>query len=446
MLNKRFKYYFITVILFLTLVITAWSFYPGTTPSAKALKPVKVELKRVNDRYLLYCNGEPFYIKGAGLEFGDMESLARHGGNAFRTWRVDNGRKTGREVLDEASNNGLMVSMGLELGRERHGFDYNDEKAVREQFERIKREVEELKDHPALLIWGVGNELNLRYQNKKVWDAVNDIARMIHETDPYHPVTTMLAGAGKEEISQIIEQCPEIDFLSFQLYGDIVNLPKYILESKWDGAYIVSEWGATGHWEVATTTWGRPIEQTSHEKAMAYKERYEKVIASDPDHCIGSFVFLWGQKQERTPTWYGLFLENGDETETVDVMHFLWNNKWPENRSPVLYSLLLDGKNAYASVELSSGREYTAKVNVTDPDNDPVKYTWSILKEVPHENKSDGGDFEQKTDIVMELKNDEFGEELVFTAPEAGEYRLFIYAADGQGHAGTANIPFLVKD
>ena len=31
------------------------------------------------------------------------------------------------------------------------------------------------------------------------------------------------------------------------------------------------------------------------------------------------------------------------------------------------------------------------------------------------------------------------------TTPEKGEYRFFVYALDGKGHVGTANIPFLVE-
>ncbi|MBU2556000.1 MAG: hypothetical protein KKF98_16230 [Bacteroidetes bacterium] len=408
--------------------------------------PSKVELVKTPDQYQLLVNGEPFYIKGAGLEFGNMESLAKHGGNAIRTWRVNNGIQTGREVLDEAHKHGLMVSMGLDVAKERHGFNYDDEKAVAEQFERIKQEVISLKDHPALLIWGIGNELNLHYKNPKVWYAVNQIAQMIHDVDPNHPVTTMLAGADKEVIEQVTTLCPDLDFLSFQLYGDIVNLPKYLIESNYQGPYIVTEWGATGHWEVAQTSWGRPIEQTSSEKAMAYRERYELVIASDPQRCLGSFVFLWGQKQERTPTWYGLFLKSGEETPTVDVMHYLWNNKWPLNQSPVLHSLVLNGKNAYENIMLTPGKEYITKAVVSDPENDKITYAWAILTEVAHDKASDGGDFEQHPDTMLEHNYGVHGNELTFVTPEPGEYRLFVYASDGNGHAATANIPFLVED
>jgi hypothetical protein len=408
----------------------------------KSLKPVKVELKKESGRYLLYADGKPFYIKGAGLEFGNIESLARHGGNAFRTWRVDNGELSGKEVLDLAHKHGLMVCMGIEVGRERHGFDYDDETAVRKQLEQIEKDVIALKDHPALLMWGIGNELNLRYTNPKVWDAVNEIADMIHEVDPNHPTTTMLAGAGKEEIQIILERCPELDLLCFQLYGVIDKLPLFLEESGYKGAYIVSEWGATGHWEVPRTSWNRPIEQNSHEKANAYLERYQNVIAADKEQCIGSFVFLWGQKQERTPTWYGLFLENGDRTESVDYMHYAWNGEWPENRVPKMESLVLDGRTAYENVKLKGGESYTARVRAKDGDNDPLTYRWEILREVERDKQSDGGDFEPRPESILEEFGDE--NEFTFNAPGPGEYRLFVYASDGNGSAATANIPFKV--
>ena len=176
------------------------------------MKPSKVTLRKDNHRFQLLVNEKPFYIKGAGVDLGNIKSLADFGGNAFRTWQVNNGEKTGLEILDEAHKNGLMVCMGIEVERERHGFDYDNEHAVAEQMAEIKKDILALKDHPALLMWGIGNELNLRHENPKVWDAVNDLSKMIHQIDPNHLTTTMLAGAEPEVITQVAENCPRLRF------------------------------------------------------------------------------------------------------------------------------------------------------------------------------------------------------------------------------------------
>lgn len=415
-----------------------------TTIESAQEKPAKVTLTNTGGKFQLFVAGKPFYIKGAGLEFGNIAAVAKHNGNSFRTWRTKNGKQSGKEVLDEAYKNGLMVTMGIEVERERHGFDYNDTAAVKKQLERIKSEVLALKDHPALMIWAIGNELNLRYTNPKVWDAVNDISKMIHEVDPNHLTTTPLAGISEKEITLIKERCPDLDILSVQMYGDLPNLPKLIREYGWEGAYMVTEWGATGHWEVPKTNWGAPIEENSTLKAANYLKRYKGGIEADSLQCIGSYVFLWGNKQERTPTWYGIYLEDGKETESVDVMHYLWNNHtWPENRTPQIEFYAINGKTAYENVMIESGKTYTASLKITDTENDPINYTWEILPESV--DLGDGGDLEARPKSVAIDIIDQKEGELIFKAPATGMYRLFVYADDGHGHAATANIPFRVE-
>ncbi len=406
--------------------------------------PSFVELKKTEGRYRLFVNGEEFFVKGAGCEFGPCDLVALHGGNSIRTWRVDNGVSTGREVLDQAWENGLMVMMGLDVARERHGFDYDDEAAVAMQLENIKKDVLELKDHPALLGWGIGNELNLMYTNKRVWDAVNDIARMIKEVDGNSVVTTMLAGIGRDEVEYIRDNCPYLDFISVQMYGDIVNLEQRLAEAGYDGPYLVTEWGATGHWEVATTHWGSPIEQSSAEKADAIRTRYEKAILSDPKNCLGSYVFLWGQKQERTPTWYGLFTEKGEKTEAVNVMEYLWTGRWPEQIAPRISDAEIKGMGGrYDNVELEKGNLYSAIVGVNHPGGGNLTARAEIIPEP--EELSDGGDFEQRPESIRGLVLSATPEEVVFRSPsQKGAYRLFIYISDNYSNTGTINIPFLV--
>jgi hypothetical protein len=406
-------------------------------------KVAKVTIKNTEGKYQLLVNNEPFYIKGAGLEFGNIPALAKHNGNSFRTWRTDNGEQSGKEVLDEAHKYGLMVTMGIEVARERHGFDYNDEAAVKEQKERIRKEVLEFKDHPSLLIWAIGNELNLRSTNPRVWDAVNDISKMIHDIDPNHPTTTTLAGMSQQDIEYIKERCKNIDILSIQLYGSIVKLPKFLKDFGWIGPYMVTEWGATGHWEVPKTSWDIPIEENSSVKAANYLKRHQIAIESDTTQCLGSYVFLWGQKQERTPTWYGVFLEDGKETESVDVMHYIWSKKWPENRTPQIKSFTLNNKTAYQSVILKPNKDAKATIDIVDFENNTINYSWEVLREST--DLKDGGDKENRPESIDVQLTRNQNREINFKLSEKGNYRLFVYADDGYNHAATANIPFKVE-
>ncbi len=405
---------------------------------------VPVKITQEDGRFQLIRGGEPYDVRGAGLEFADVGVFASHGGNSIRTWSTENPQITALEVLDNAQKYGVTVAMCIELGRERLGFDYEDEEAVAAQLEYARNEVMKYKDHPALLVWIIGNELNLSFKNPKVFDAVNDISRMIHEVDPNHPTTTALAGFNKQLAELIETRASDLDFTSMQMYADVVNLPRYVRETGYKGPYAVTEWGSRGHWEVGKTSWGAPIEQNSSEKAANYLKSYKIAIASNPDQVIGSYVFLWGQKQERTPTWYGMFLPDGSETETIDVMHYLWNGSWPDNRSPQIKSMKLDSKTSTKNVRLDANGTYKARVKASDPDGDEMQYQWKIL----HESKAtqEGGDREEVPEALTGLMDRSDTDRVVIKAPaEPGAYRLFVYTRDGNGNAGHANIPFLVE-
>ncbi|MGK0500782.1 MAG: hypothetical protein ACJAYG_002436, partial [Oceanicoccus sp.] len=349
-----------------------------TTTAATAIEstaailstPIKVEIIKNGDGYQLLRGGKPYIVKGAGIDHTDLESLVANGGNSLRTWAVDDHAEPAQQLLDRAHALGLTVSLCLEFGRERQGFDYNDPELVARQFEESKARVLKYKDHPALLTWFIGNELNFDFKNPKVFDAVNDVAKMIHELDPNHPTTTPLSFFDTKALAIIKERAPDLDFISFQLYAGLHGLPKQMERANFDQPYFVTEWGAFGHWEVGKTRWGAPVENTSSEKASNYAKSYLNVLKPFADKAIGNYVFLWGQKQEKTPTWYGMYLDSGERTEAVDIMHFIWNGNWPSNRAPRVSPISLNNKTAFDNVKLWHGKQYKAKLNVVDPDND----------------------------------------------------------------------------
>ncbi|MBC6428200.1 MAG: DUF4434 domain-containing protein [Cellvibrionales bacterium] len=411
---------------------------------AGAAQPVPVAIVKTAAGYELTRGGSPYIVKGAGMESADvasdnMERLVAAGGNSLRTWSV--GTHTD-QLLERAEQLGLTVALCLNIAKERHGFDYSDKQAVAAQLQAAEEAVRKYRDHPALLAWIIGNELNYDYKNPQVYDAVNEISKMIHRLDPHHPTTTTIAGISPELVATIQERAPDLDFLSVQLYGDLLNLPRYIEEIGYSGPYFITEWGSIGHWEVGKTRWRAPIEPSSSKKAAHYLKSFRTAIASHRDQVIGNYVFLWGQKQERTPTWYGLFTENGESTEAIDTMQYIWTGSWPNNRSPQLKSLRLDRKKAEDSIRLQAGKQYRAKARVKDPERDPLQYRWSIKRE--SDSRQHGGDFEQGIADIPGLIQGSGARIRLQAPPQPGTYRLFLYALDGRGNAAHGNIPFQV--
>ena len=300
----------------------------------KPLQPVKVEIVKTDDGFSLMRGGEPYLVKGAGMAVDDIERFAARGGNSIRTWNTLGSNQDTQALLDSAHANGVTVALGLPMRAERHGFDYHDADAVAEQFEVMRQEVLKYRDHPAVLAWLIGNELNHSYTNPAVYDAVNDVARMIHELDPNHPASTTVSGFHDDVVAEVLVRAPELDFISFQLYGGLFGLPEKIAKFGFDDPFMVTEWGTIGYWGMERTSWDIPVELTSSEKADIIRRANDEVLATFEDQLLGSYVFFWGQKQERTPTWFGMLTEAGEETETVDVMHFIWNGDWPDNRAP----------------------------------------------------------------------------------------------------------------
>jgi len=414
--------------------------YPfKVTSQAPAPGPIKVEMRQENGNWQLYRGGEPYYIKGVGGQ-SKIDRAVAYGANSLRTW----GAAEGIAILDEAHAKGLTISFGLWVGCERQGFDYNDSKAVQAQLERFTEIVETYKDHPAILVWGIGNEMDLFYSDFKVWNAVEDIAKMIKRVDPNHPTMTVTAGLDVAEVQLIMERAPSIDIYGINTYGGLIGIDKEMRAYGWKKPYVITEWGPNGHWEVDKTKWGAPIEQTSTEKAFDYARRYEQGIAKDTAMCIGSYVFLWGQKQETTPTWYGLFLEDGSETEVMDVLEKSWSGKYPDNRAPNITKMKMNGAETRASVYVKPGTKVQFDIESKDPDDDPLTYRYEILPEST--DIKSGGDKESRPDPVAVSTDGGTPGKLVFKAPKKeGPYRLFTYIYDGNGNAATANFPFYVK-
>lgn len=403
-------------------------------PGVAAAQAVRVELQERAGRYALSRDGQPFFIRGAGGQ-SRLDALVESGGNSIRTWGADNAR----EVLDLAHAKGLTVTMGIWLGHPRHGFDYKDPAAVAAQLDMVRRVVEANRDHPALLMWGLGNELELESDPLLVFPEIERAARLVASLDPNHPRMTVIAGPRPEKIRAFVDLCPSIDVLGVNAYGDAPEIPTALRESGYTGPYVVTEFGPRGWWESQKAPWGAPIEPTGSEKAAMYASAYRRAVLAEPSRCLGSYVFLWGHKQETTATWFGMFLEDGGRTPTVDAMRELWSGRPAPNRAP-----LVDGIDTRVALQsVRPGVEFEAAVRVTDPDADPISIAWLVIAE--SSDRRSGGDAEAAPPALPSLTLRDGQTMGRFRAPEEpGAYRLFVFVRDGHGGVGTANVPFLV--
>lgn len=419
--------------------------------------PTEVTIIKKPSGYQLLANGKPYSVKGVGLGYQSDEqvrALKQAGGNSFRTWSTSSLDKE----LAIAEELGLMIAVGISTGKQLQGFDYDNQAEVDKQFKRVANIIEKYKNHPNVLCWVIANEPNLFFNdagglvdvNPKVYKALGDIIDHIHKVDPNHPVTFTFAGANKSHIDTALAYAPNIDFISVQLYGDLDGLGETLQALNIDKPFMVTEFGPKGHWETASTSWGREIEEPSAIKAAGMAERMEKAIINDATgKVIGSFAFLWGQKQERTPTWYGMFNAGGERTARIDELIRIWTGDYPANRAPLSESITINATYPTDSLHLKANTKAKVKVLVADPDGDPLKTEWYFMKEVSV--RSQGGHHEDIPETLpVEVLSTQAGEgsvEIEFVTPSAvGEYRLFAYSYDGNNNVANANFPFMISE
>ncbi|MEM1072190.1 MAG: glycoside hydrolase family 2 TIM barrel-domain containing protein [Planctomycetota bacterium] len=421
-------------------------FWVSSSARAQAI-PVTVE--KTDAGYRLLRGGEPYYVKGAGGT-RHLELLVESGGNSIRTWGADqlepvtwpDGRTM--SLMDRAHELGLTVCAGFWIDHMPGGFkpgtlDYDDPAQVEAQLERARAFAREWKDHPALLIWGVGNEV-AGDDRVRAFQELNRVAKAIKEVDPHHPTMTVLAGIWPDQAALFAQHCPDIDLLGVNAYGGLAVVPTDLLSQGYDGPYLATEYGPIGHWEVDSTPWGAEIEQPSGPKSRTYESMHRIGVTDVPDRALGGYVFLWGNKQERTDTWYSMILETGEKTAAVDAMTRVWSGREPENRAPLVEAIESD----LALATVAPGSEWTASVSVTDPDGDNLSYEWVVREE--SSDKGAGGAFERTPGDVNGGIEDPGSATVALRVPQTpGPYRLHVYVRDGRGAVGVANVPFLVE-
>jgi len=373
--------------------------------------------------------GKAYFIKGAG-GYGSFEELKKIGGNSVRSWGVNENTTL---VLDYLERLDMTITQGLWMAPAR-SFDYSNSSRVENQLQSLLAQVDRLRSYPAVLVWGVGNEVELGAEHDvDMWNALNKAAREIKKIDPSRPTMLVLADFGHKgyKLDYVRKYCPDVDIIGVNTYGGALSVSDRYLKSKLTKPLLVTEFGSV---EKKSTPWGDPIEPTSAEKSEHLNAVYKSLEKNNP-YYLGSYVFLWGNKREKTDTFFGLLLENGMKTAMVESVENHWRGK-KSVKCPQLHQVSPRFKQAKSGELLNVSYELTAKYKKN------LKIKWKLKKELE---RTYAGK-EAKVSAIQDIEMIDSGLGWAsFKLPvSSGRYRLYLTAIDRKQCAATASIPLLV--
>lgn len=388
-----------------------------------------------------------FQIKGVCGD-GDMDRLARIGVNTVRGYTIEEPAVM-REKLDQAHRLGLkmivsewMPHQGENKNKDGAVWDFDYGAKGDKMVADLIKKVEDIGDHPAILMWGLGNEVHLDEPYLRV---VNRLSEEIHQRFPHHLTSLTVINAKEEGIAAIKKFAPDIDVLGVQSYsrGAVRGAIKKA-EKLWGKPFYMSEFNTNGPWNFKETEWGVPLDEPVTDKVRDLRDCYAAIDESSL--CLGSTIFVWGHAVVFRPTYFSLLLDpdpNGQVGKTsfdpkmitpqAEVMIEHFTGAPPEgNRAPVLSKLQFedDGNSRRAEPGESIKVQFAAE----DPNGDAVEFLAWILDSTARRTTTVAGPFSQASP-----------DHAVIKAPTTpGEYLLLVYAQDKKGGASASTIAFKV--
>lgn len=425
---------------FVVLIIYNNSQRPDYKPSDRTVHVVKH-----NNKFSLIRNGKPFVIQGAAGD-PNLKELSEIGGNTLRVYDTVNLNN----ILNEAEKYNIAVIVDIPIARyDKLYFNYKDKDYQKEVKQEVQELVSKYKNHSALLIWNLGNEIDFPFTlfGNGFTRTYNELINIIHEVDPNHPVSTSIKG--RRGFVPLFLNAPKLDIFSYNVFGalhELENNLRTLGPINGTFPYYLSEWGNNGPWESTSTSWSSHIEPFSSEKAKQIKRNNEFIIEHNKTNSIGALIFYWGKKQETTHTWFSLFDQTNQKSQQIETIHSLWDKTVsPENRFTINH-IEINNTAVTDSLFLNSESLATANVSVRYKDK-PLNYNgliykWELYPESWQYTFSSTQKKPQKIEgrIVADSNH-----RIVFKTPKnEGAYRLFVTIYDNDNFFATANLPFYI--
>ena len=403
-------------------------------------------VKKIDNNWEILVNGNPFEIKGVTFGFDkdvdnyesyfkDLKSL---GVNTIRTWNT--GENT-QKLLDVAHANGINVMVGIWLRHGRPGmeaddsFNYlEDTQGMDDMYKGAIEAVEKYKNHPAVLTWGVGNEVYLNIATDKEKEAysifLEKVCSKIKELDPNHPITSVEAWTfGLDWWQKLV---PSIDIYGINCYGAGANiLPKEFEKKGVDKPYVITEFGVTGEWDVNEDKNGIKIEPSDAQKHDAIASGYHNWIANKPA-CLGVYVFHYANGNNFASPWLLMKHKNMLRPQYWAVRE-AYTGKKPINNVPIINTFKLPDSS------VKSGDWISVSLDASDVEKESLDISF-------YYNQRTGS--RKRRDQLNQLNsrgnlNDGFEIQLPL---EDGAIKVYVNVSDTYKNVGIASTSIVIKN
>ncbi|MEL7249197.1 MAG: glycoside hydrolase family 2 TIM barrel-domain containing protein [Bacteroidota bacterium] len=402
-------------------------------------------VEKAGEDWVLMVDGAPFDVKG--VTFGYDNDAANYdkyftdlqflGVNTIRVWGTNENTAA---LLDAAQAHDIKVMVGIWMRHGRPGmegddsFNYLEDEAGKEDMRQNALEAVKLyKNHPAVLTWGVGNEVYLNTATDKEKRAysilLEEICSQMKKIDPNHPITSVEAWTfGMDWWKELV---PSIDIYGLNSYGPGVDLlPDELTKRGIDKPYIITEFGVTGEWDIQEKQYGITVEPTDQDKYETIVEGYARWIKSKAA-CLGVYVFHYGNGNEFGSPWL-LTHHAGNTRPQYWAIRHAYTGAIPDNYVPIIKQFqLADGQH-------ESSTWISVQVEVADFENEELTFSFHYNQRTgSRKRKSQINDLHFRGNITD-------GFEIQMPA-EDGAIKVYVNVKDTYGNVGIASSAVVVK-
>ena len=360
------------------------------------------------------------------------------GVNTIRTWATNEHSK---KLLDYAYDYDIKVMLGIWMRHGRPGiedddsFDYlNDTLGMEQMYENAIQAVRSFKDHPALLTWGIGNEVYLNTETdeeKRAYSIfLEKLCSHIKRIDKKHPITSIEAWTFGIEWWQ--KYVPSIDIYGLNCYGAGADfLSQEMKKSNVNKPYIVTEFGVTGEWDIKEKLNGIKKEPSDNEKYNTIINGYKNWI-SNKSNCLGVYVFHYGNGKDFGATWHLSHFNKAIRPQFWAVRETYTGQK-PINNVPEIELFKIPQDTARSKTWLP------VQLSVNDKEDDKIKVEF-------YYNQRTGSRKRRNQLLKLEQKG-EIKSGLQIQVPEEdGPIKVYVAIYDEYGNVGIESTSIIIFD